>query len=174
LVPPWSPARRGGGLPEVPARDARHDAAQGSRAAVISTAWNRWATERRFQRRAGTGNRCVFNCGAGAEDTIEHYRYCKVVREAHWRHLRVRPDDSGSLLPAWILGRGGGDKLGRARAAMGTYATYRLYNAQKHGRHTRFTEKEDIVDAFGQFVREGALRHPACERALLLAWSAPG
>ena len=42
------------------------------RAAVLNTAWNRWTTERRFQRRDEATCRCVFGCPPEAEDSLEH------------------------------------------------------------------------------------------------------
>ncbi len=138
------------------------------RAAILSTAWSRWATERRLQRRDGVNNKCIFNCKPEAEDSIEHYQYCTVIREAHWRHLRLQPDASGSLLPAWVLGRGLHDKQDKTRAAIGVYATYRLYNDQKFNK--RLT-KEALMDAFGWFAREGVLRHPKAEETLMNTWA---
>lgn len=49
-------------------------------AAVFSTLWNRWCTPRRFQRRGCQENQCLLGCGGMAEDSIEHYSFCKAVR----------------------------------------------------------------------------------------------
>ena len=68
-------------------------------AAVFSTAWNRWCTERRFQRRNGPHNRCVLGCGGDAEDSIEHYSRCFAIRRFHQGFLRIADD---WLLPVWL------------------------------------------------------------------------
>ena len=137
------------------------------RAAVISTAWNRWATERRWQRRNAENKCCVFQCRPEAEDSIEHYQHCPIIQEAHWRHIRLRPDGRGSLLPAWILGRGL-CKEDKVRAAIGAYATYRTFNLQKFGQKL---SQEEVIEAFGQYVREAALRHRKAEAIILSTWS---
>lgn len=136
------------------------------RAAVISTAWNRWATERRWQRRNADSNCCVFHCRPEAEDSIEHYQYCPTVREAHWRHLRMRPNGDGSLLPAWILGKGLNSE-DKVRAAIGAYATYKTYNSQKFGKKLN---REEVIEAFGQSVKEAAMRHTKAENVVLNTW----
>ena len=138
------------------------------RAAVLSTAWNRWTTERRFQRRGGAANHCVFGCGGEAEDSLEHYARCGVLRAVHWRHLRIGPDSTGSLLPKLILGRDLADKKEKTRAALGAYASFRAYNLQKHG---AAVPKEEVHESFGQFLREGAMGHQGAETALTTTWA---
>ena len=54
-------------------------------AAALSTVWNRWCTERRFQR-VGP---CVLGC-AGQEDSVEHYARCPIVREFGTQFVRLR------------------------------------------------------------------------------------
>ena len=138
------------------------------RAAVLNTAWNRWTTDRRFQRRGADTCRCVFGCPPDAEDSIEHYRHCPWVREAHRRHLKIVPPAGESLLPAWILGVGSSSKQQTARMALGAYATLRLYNQLKHGSplQVRFMD-----GAFQQYLKEGALRHKNAEQALRTTWT---
>ena len=57
-------------------------------AAVISTIWNRWATARRLQIE-GPDNKCVLGCSPTAEDSLEHYACCPLIRQAARRHLRL-------------------------------------------------------------------------------------
>ena len=136
-------------------------------AAVISTAWNRWATERRWQRRWATSNRCVFGCKPEAEDSIEHYRHCSVVKEAHWKFLKIQPPLRESLLEIWVLGRSQGSRSDLVRGALGAYATYRAFNQQKFG---TAVPRQELLQLFGQFLKEGALRHLGAEAALRSAW----
>jgi hypothetical protein len=58
-------------------------------ACCFSTIWNRWTTKRRFQRRHCTGNGCVFGCPAGAEDSLEHYAHCVIIRDFAWRTCKL-------------------------------------------------------------------------------------
>ena len=138
------------------------------RAALWNTAWNRWPTACRFQLRGTASSRCVFGCSPTAEDSIEHYSYCKVIREAHWRHLAIAPNMHGSLLPAWLLAEGAATKEVASRMALGVYATYRSFCTQRHSQTAR---REDLVDMFGQYVREGAMNHPGAEAALNKIWT---
>ena len=45
----------------------------------LSTIWNRWTAERRFQRRSSAANVCKLGCSSTAEDSIEHYCQCRVL-----------------------------------------------------------------------------------------------
>ena len=99
-------------------------------AAVISTAWNRWCTARRFQARDSPANICQLGCGGDAEDSIEHYCRCSVITECHKAMLGIQPQ---WLLPLWI---GTHDKCKnedvRIRGAVGAYAAYKTTNMARH------------------------------------------
>ena len=112
-------------------------------AAVFGTAWNRWCTRRRFQQRASSSNICKFGCSLSAEDSLEHYSRCRVVRECHRCELGL---SSGWLLPEWI-GTHSINREDRDRSlwAVGAYATYKVYNAARHA--GGFAE-EVTMDAF--------------------------
>ena len=58
-------------------------------AAVFSTIWNRWCTARRHQNRAECHNRCLLGCGGYAEDSIEHYCRCQVVKQFHAKSFKI-------------------------------------------------------------------------------------
>ena len=55
------------------------------RAAVLSTMWNRWVTARRFQHSAI----CCLGCCVDAQDSIEHYSCCPVIRRVAASELRL-------------------------------------------------------------------------------------
>lgn len=61
--------------------------------AMHSTLWSRWTTERRNQRRHANTCRCRLGCprGPGAQDSIEHYACCPVVRDFGRRKLKLQP-----------------------------------------------------------------------------------
>ena len=97
-------------------------------AAVISTGWNRWCTARRFQTRHSPLNICQLGCGGEAEDSVEHYARCPVVRDCHAAILDLH---APWLLPGW-LGTGESTRTGcPMRYAIGAYATYRTTNTAR-------------------------------------------
>jgi hypothetical protein len=49
--------------------------------------WNGWITGRRFQNRSTTF--CLFRCSDTAEDSIEHYVRCPIIREFARRKLNL-------------------------------------------------------------------------------------
>ena len=54
-------------------------------AACIGTVCNKWASERRMQRRNTHTNKCIFHCRheedpPGPEDSLEHYWHCTVLQ----------------------------------------------------------------------------------------------
>ena len=103
---------------------------------------------------------CVFGCPPAAEDSLEHYCRCPVLRAAHHRHLRLLPPREGTLLQGWLLGAESGTAADSTRWALGAYASYRSYCTQKLG----------VSDLFCQYLREGASGHTTAERALATAW----
>ena len=97
--------------------------------ACLSTIWNRWTTPRRFQNRASPRNICLLGCGGQAEDSIEHYSRCRVVREVADCFLRLGRDITVDL-EHFVLApndfRGSDDLL--SCVAVLIYATYNLTN----------------------------------------------
>ena len=59
-------------------------------------------------------------------------------------------------------------KKEKTRAALGAYAALRAYNLQKHG---AAVPKEKVHEAFGQYLREGAMGHDGAETALATTWA---
>ena len=139
--------------------------------AVLSTSWNRWVTERRWQRRWMPTNRCRFGCPGGAEDSLEHYGYCRQLRAFHARHLQLRIPEGHSWLHGWMLGDTFETKTERLRAGLGAYASYRLYNLQKCGEGIPTDAQSD---AFGQYLKEGALGSSVMEKVLEEVWKEEG
>ena len=135
-------------------------------AAVFSTAWNRWCTERRFQRRGGMGNVCRLGCGGRAEDSIEHYARCRTVRRFHASSLRIVDD---WLLPRWLGthdAQVSDDQL--LLGALGAYAAYRTTNA---ARAEGALSEQEAFRALQQSLREAVGGHLAAERCLRELWA---
>ena len=135
-------------------------------AAVFSTAWNRWCTFRRFHQRGDAGNFCRLGCGGGAEDSIEHYSRCRVMRHFHATSLRI---DAESLLPHWSgvhAGRQDDELL--AKGALGAYAAYRATNST---RATGAVTAAAAGRALQQALREAAIGHRTSERCLARIWA---
>ena len=108
----------------------------GGRAAVFRLIWNQWPTARRFQRRNSSGNHCVLGCPGLAEDSIEHYCRCHIVRSfARRRRLGLVFND-GYALPSWTMtpssDYGTEDRKSKGiRTALCVYAVYGATNAAR-------------------------------------------
>jgi hypothetical protein len=139
-------------------------------AACFSTIWNRWTTERRFQRRSSASNQCVFGCGGNAEDALEHYRHCAIIRSFAWRSCRIRYGADTFFLAGegepWVGDNG--DAL--VLMAITIYASYVVYNEGKHnGGWTEGT----VQRALEQAARNAVRGHAHSQRVLDRCWSAP-
>ena len=120
--------------------------------------------------RNAASNQCIFCCGATAEDSLEHYRFCGTLRHAYWRHLRIQRRDIPDMMGKWLLGHPGGQNEERLRLALGVYAAYRSYSVLKHAAYPTTWTIEQILDLFGQMVREGVAGHAEAEHALEQTW----
>ena len=124
-------------------------------AAVFSTGWNRWCTFRRFQQRSNPLNTCKIGCGGEAEDSIEHYCRCRIMRRFHREELGL---DSDWLLPHWLGVQGPPVSVEQHfQGALGAYAAYRITNM---ARHCQGCSEETARRAFQQALVEGTIGHP--------------
>ena len=123
--------------------------------ACFSTTWNRWATHRRFQKREQ--GKCLLGCRGEAEDSIEHYCRCQIVREVCRRKLNLHPDQFANMhaftLCSWDIK----SKEDLCMLGLLIYAVYSCTNNRRHQpEHNR-----DAVEELMQYVREGAKGHKA-------------
>ena len=137
-------------------------------AAALSTIWNRWCTNRRFQKRHLKTNRCLLGCSNTAEDSIEHYFHCEVAQDIMRRRLNLPPQlfsnlHSGLLCNANIKTT---DQL--TAIALLNYA---LYNTTNYLRHNPGTPADQIPDMLTQHLREGAKHHPNAMSVLDNRWN---
>ena len=122
-------------------------------AAVLSTIWNRWCTARRHQCRHTIHNRCLLGCPGHAEDSIEHYARCPVVKEYHARALRIREE---WLLPGWVGTEFGMSEDKKTLYAVGALAVYTTTN---QARHTGKLSREEALHALVQAGKEAVVGH---------------
>ena len=124
--------------------------------------WNGWPTHRRQARRLALSNKCTLGCSPTAEDSVEHYCRCPLVRAYHRDCLRL---DKDCLLQSWLLCEK--DKTQsipqRARALIGVYAVYRATNS---GRYERAFTPQTAPRALKQAGIEGTIGHRRAERLL--------
>jgi hypothetical protein len=136
-------------------------------AAVLSTMWNRWTTARRFQRRA----RCTLGCSLSAEDSIEHYSRCPVVRTVASNRLGMY-DTGASFLPLFNLVadelRSEPRKSRLVRAAVLTYATYR---STQTARYAGGLTTERAAEYMVQYIKEAVRGHAVATRLIDSWWS---
>ena len=141
-------------------------------AAVFSTIWNRWATDRRFQKRTLDGaGRCRLGCGGRyAEDSIEHYGHCETIREVGIRQLHLDPDGQLNLRTFMQCNPRIRTKEQLTAAALLVYAAYRAFN---HYRHNTPPPSGQVAHALRQWVREGAMGHKQATSVLDALWARP-
>ena len=133
-------------------------------AAVFSTLFNRWTTARRFQGHA----RCLFGCGDGSEDSIEHYCRCGAVRAVFQRKLRLDPGVFCNLHTFLLVNPRIRSKEVLSVLGLAIYAVYTCTNTMRHRGRCDF---EVAVDAITQAVREGAKGHRVAMRTLRSRWT---
>ena len=130
-------------------------------AAVFSTAWNRWCTARRFQRRGDPINVCQLGCGGEAEDSIEHYCRCRTLRACHQAELGLQEP---RLLTHWLCVQDSqGQDAVLVRGALGAYAAYCATNA---ARHMGGMSRDEAMRAFRQALSEVLSGGSAASRIL--------
>ena len=134
-------------------------------AAVFGSIWNRWCTRRRFQLR-GTCRLCQ---AVHSEDSIEHYAFCKVVRELAARRLRLDAFLHVNLHTFTCTNPLLNSKELLTRAALLIYATYRALNYQRHAASPLLGE--DLFHAMSQWVVEGARGNAQSCQVLAKTWS---
>ena len=137
--------------------------------AVFSTVWNRWATRRRWQQRSSDSNICQLNCGAEAEDSIEHYARCPRTQELARRFLRLDPLRQVNLHSFMVCNPHTTSDADLTATALLVYSVYRMTNCQRF--QPMLTALEDIISAMKQFAREGAKGHPNARTIIDSRWA---
>jgi hypothetical protein len=138
-------------------------------AACFSTLWNRWVTARRFQKRAHSDNYCQLGCGGEAEDAIEHYARCRLIREMGVRFLRLHAPEQISMHTFMLCNPHIRTREDLTCSAVLVYASYRATN---HYRHVDTPPATTAYDALAQFAREGLRNHRASMTVIDQRWAA--
>ena len=136
-------------------------------AATFSTLWNRWTTARRFQKRNLDCNRCVLGCGGEAEDSLEHYSRCKVVRAVAGTILKIGTDEDDTK--DWFFLNGKCSVEGEDLACL-ALLHYASYNATNDYRRNGIRDPERARDAMVQHLRNAVRGHSASTKLLDNRW----
>ena len=137
-------------------------------AAVLSTQWNRWCTHRRYQKRHLHTNRCLFGCGAQAEDSIEHYFRCPATAKVIDKQLNLESGLFANVHTAALCNVNISD-LDRLTAI--ALLIYALYTSTNKLRHHPLAQDACVQDVITQTMREGARHHENATRVLDNRWS---
>ena len=128
---------------------------------MLSTAWNRWCTDRRFQRTPQRG--CVLGCGA-CEDSIEHYSRCGLVHTFAGKFLRLDFARARGLeLFTFAFDGWSGDRE-KVKASILIYAVYRVSETLRRDGAVLAEETIDLM--LQQACREAVKGHSAAMRIL--------
>jgi len=138
--------------------------------AVFNTVWNGWCTHRRWQRRRAPTNRCMFKCSSTAEDSIEHYCNCEVVKQVGRKLLRIEyPQelafDVWLMSSEWLRNE---DVLRRIGILI-----YGVYNAFNTIRCSQISDAKQAGLCIIQHCKQGALGHPPSLKMLDSCWHSP-
>jgi hypothetical protein len=138
-------------------------------AAVFSTLFNRWCTARRFQRRASLDNRCVLGCSGRAEDSIEHYARCQILRDFARRGLNLHFGDDGALAD-WMMTTSSSDQSNVDKRTLMAVLVYSAYRATNEARAKGRVNEETAKQMLGQYVHEAVRDHAAAMSIVDKCW----
>ena len=128
-------------------------------AAVLSTAWNRWCTDRRFQRPHQRG--CCLGCG-GTEDSIEHYSRCHLVHTFAGKFLCLDFPRARGLELFTFAFDGWATQKDRVKAGILIYVVFRVTETIR--RDERVVTDEIVEHMLQQACREAVKRHSGATR----------
>ena len=128
------------------------------RAAVLSTLFNRWTTDRRMRSLRACNNGCRMGCPRSAQDSLEHYVHCDIIRQ--WAERRLPGTSPQQAKEQWMLATAmTDDQLGRAAIIV-----YVAYRTTQHVRHVSGPTPEYIRHYMNQMLHE-AIRDSSHLRA---------
>ena len=117
------------------------------RAAVLSTVFNRWTTDRRMRALRGQQRTCLLGC-PGAADAVEHYLQCPVLR--CWMATRLGIRGLPFSMERWMFALPLTDRQLRL-TAVSVYVMYRLVN---HLRHNSNNDRDYQMRFMNQLLHE--------------------
>ena len=139
-------------------------------AAVFTTLWNGWCTHRRFQQRHKASNVCLFMCRGTAEDSLEHYCRCPVVRRVAEHTFRFSYP-AEEALTLWLLNSRWLDSPDNLLSlGLLVYGVYMAYNTI---RYHKIGSSDDAFQCIVQHCKQGAFGHPASMSHLDTRWQSP-
>ena len=137
-------------------------------AAIFGTVWNRWTTARRFQQ----SRPCLLGCSPSAQDSIEHYAHCAIVRQAASSlldlQLRAAPHALGDFLLLTTMPSELPLPTLLGRMSILVYAVYSCTNALRFG--PSGMPAPDTVGMLNQAIFNGAQGHAGAEKLLREVW----
>ena len=120
------------------------------RLACLSTSWNRWRMDVRYQ----MGNKtrpCCLECGLPQGDSLRHYSSCRVVWEVGQKMLRLNPEKLRGLHSFILCSPEVSTKEELISLALLVYATYMATN---HFRLNPAKDPSEVPEAIKQWIRE--------------------
>ena len=130
-------------------------------AAILSTAWNRWCTSRRFQVRCGRD--CTLGCGAD-EDSTEHYSRCVIMHNFATEFLRLSFCRARGLEVFTFCYDGWSSQKEMIKAGILIYATYRVTETLR--KENAVHDAATVSHMLQQASREAVKGHVGCMRIL--------
>ena len=140
-------------------------------AAVLATMWNKWPTARRFQREGS----CCLNCSPQAQDSIEHYACCPVIRSVASSSLRLELQPPPQAITNFLLitpppSPDPTVTPSRRCLRMAILVTA-AYNTTNAARHKPPRTMQETMDMLCQSLREAVRNHPVAMAELTSVWN---
>jgi hypothetical protein len=112
----------------------------------------------------------VFGCPAGAEDSLEHYAHCVIIRDFAWRTCKLVYTRDAFFLAGTSHPWQGSTTEALVRMAIVVYAAYTTFNV---GEHSGSFTADEARRALEQAARNAVRGHAASQRILDNSWSVP-
>ena len=106
-------------------------------------------------------------CEGFAEDSIEHYCRCSVVKQFHAETLNIH---EGWLLPGWC---GAEPEMQEERLVLMAIGVFAVYTVTNEARHEGRFAQEQALNALGQACKEAVIGHQKSMQVLKKFGSPP-
>ena len=155
------PTRCGRASPRALERNQQRGSTSSRRSSPIATMWNKWPTARRFQREGS----CCLRCSPQAQDSIEHYACCPIIRSVASSSLRLELQPPPHAITDFLLitppPSPDPTVTPPRRCLRMALLVTAAYNTTNAARHKPPRAVQETMDMMCQSLREAARNHPS-------------
>ena len=141
---------------------------------VCSAVWrcifNSWCTKRRFQQRSSATNTCCLGCGGAAEDSIEHYSRCQIVKDILYTKFRIDLHPRRGLATFCMAAP---EQHSDDVLALTTLVVYGVYQATNFYRHNDTRNPTAGKNSVIQHIIQDCQGHDQLAKLVPSRWDSP-